>query len=129
MEKYFYTVDELRKFLHHLKKGNIRKAYVLFRLLAYSGMRNSEALALTWEDIFFNSNTIAVYKSIAMDVDNKLYVKSTKTKYRRDLKMDDKTCRFFKIEKTKKKIENKKHLHYTRRIFYLTQTPQQYKNQ
>jgi len=102
MEKYFYTVDELRKFLHHLKKGNNRKAYVLFRLLAYSGMRNSEALALTWEDIFFNSNTIAVYKSIAMDVDNKLYVKSTKTKYRRDLKMDDKPCRFFKIEKTTK---------------------------
>lgn len=49
----FYTREELIEFLSCFEKENNVKAYTLFRLLAFSGMRKGEALALKWKDISF----------------------------------------------------------------------------
>lgn len=46
----FYTKDELKYFLECFEKESNFKAYVFFRLLAFSGMRKQEALALTWNE-------------------------------------------------------------------------------
>lgn len=52
-EDNFYTKHELTQFLNYLEKGNEPKTYYLFRVLAYTGMRKSEDLGHTWNDINF----------------------------------------------------------------------------
>ncbi|MEK4486938.1 site-specific integrase [Psychrobacillus sp. FSL H8-0484] len=99
----FYTREQLIEFLSCLEKENNTKAYTLFRLLAFSGMRKGEALALTWNDLNFTTNEIRIYKAIARGKDNRLYEKSTKTGTVRTIKMDDKTMAILKDWKKKQK--------------------------
>lgn len=64
----FYTHDELNNMLYKLKDyGDTYSKQILYtiiRLLAYSGMRVSEALALTWDDIDFEQNTVNIDKTV-----------------------------------------------------------------
>lgn len=88
----FYSKDELIYFLNCLEKEKNFKAYAIFRLLAFSGMRIGEALALTWNDVNFKDNEIRINKSVARGKDGRLYAKTTKTKKSiRTIKMDEKT--------------------------------------
>lgn len=102
-EENFYTREQLNEFLTYLKRESNQKAYVLFRLLAYSGMRRGEALALTWDDLNFGSNELRINKGLSLGKDNRLYVKSTKTGIARTIKMDDKTMTVLKVWKKKQK--------------------------
>lgn len=52
---------------------------VLFTLAIYSGLRKGELLALTWEDVDFENNTVAVTKSAAV-VGGQQIVKMPKTR-------------------------------------------------
>ncbi|MBM7666105.1 integrase [Solibacillus kalamii] len=79
------------------------KAYALFRLLAFSGMRKGEALALTWNDLNFTSNELRINKAISRGKDNQLYMKTTKTGVARSIKMDDKTMAVMKEWKKQQK--------------------------
>lgn len=79
------------------------KAYTLFRLLAFSGMRKGEALALKWKDINFTDNEIQINKAISRGKDNQLYEKSTKTGVARKIKMDQRTMVILKSGKRNKK--------------------------
>lgn len=74
----FYNKDELKKFLDVAKDTDLKK-YTLFRLLAFSGMRIGECLALTWHDLDYKNNTIAINKTLAR-VKNKLVIQTPKTK-------------------------------------------------
>lgn len=77
----FYTKAELLHFLKCMEEENNFNAYILFRILA-----------LTWEDINFKDCEIRINKALSRGKDNRLYVKTTKTKSsRRTLKMDEKT--------------------------------------
>lgn len=84
----FYTREQLLTFLSCLKQEQNFKAYTLFRLLAYSGMRKGEALALTWKDLNFKTNEIRINKALSRGKNNRMYVKSTKTGISRTIKMD-----------------------------------------
>jgi integrase len=99
----FYTREQLVEFLTCLEKESNFKAYTLFRLLAFSGMRKGEALALTWNDLNFKTNELRINKAIARGKNNQLYVKSTKTGIARTIKMDDKTMTVLKEWKKKQK--------------------------
>lgn len=92
----FYTKEQLNEFLNCLEQENNFKAFVLFQLLAYSGMRKGEALALTWRDINFTTNEIRINKAISRGKNNALYVKTTKTGIARTIKMDLKTMAILK---------------------------------
>ncbi|MCM3358680.1 site-specific integrase [Psychrobacillus sp. MER TA 171] len=83
----FYTKEQLIEFLTCMKKESNTKAYVLFHLLAFSGMRKGEALALTWRDIDFTKNEIRINKAISRGKNNQLYVKTTKTGVARTIRM------------------------------------------
>lgn len=47
----FFTEEGLILFLEKAKDHLNHKAFVLFRLITYTDMRKSEALALTWNDV------------------------------------------------------------------------------
>ncbi len=99
----FYTREQLIQFLTCLEQESNYKAFALFRLLAFSGMRKGEALALTWNDLNFTTNELRINKALSRGKDNQLYVKSTKTGVARTIKMDDKTMAILKEWKKKQK--------------------------
>ncbi|MDF2065108.1 tyrosine-type recombinase/integrase [Bacillus sp. Cr_A10] len=102
-----YTKEQLITFLQCMKQESNTKAYTLFHLLAYSGMRKSEALALTWKDIDFNINEIRINKALGRGKENKLYIKPTKTGNPRTIKIDSTTT---SILKEWKKQQRQNHL-------------------
>lgn len=57
----YYSLEELEEFLEAASKVS-RKGYIYFRLLALTGLRRSEALALTWQDV--TPETISVNKTL-----------------------------------------------------------------
>lgn len=74
----FWTIQEFKKFLKLFKEDeyNIK---LLFIVLFFTGVRLGEALALTWKDIDFSSNTIHITKSV-YESKGKRYINGTKTK-------------------------------------------------
>ncbi|MEE6692809.1 tyrosine-type recombinase/integrase [Lactiplantibacillus plantarum] len=97
----FYDKKELRMFLSALDQedaehGNY-KADTLFRVLAFTGIRKGEALALTWDDIDFQQRTITINKRLTRGEHARLYVQTPKTKNsNRIIDIDDNTIRVFK---------------------------------
>ena len=77
----FYTKEELQHFFSCLQQetGLSRKWFVLFRLLAFSGMRIGEALALQWNDIDFTNETVTINKTVARGENNALIIQTPKT--------------------------------------------------
>ena len=59
----FWTVKEFKHFLT-LFNDDEYNIKLLFTVLFFTGLRLGEALALTWQDIDFSSNTIHITKSV-----------------------------------------------------------------
>lgn len=76
----YYNKEELQHFLDCIKSDGFARWNALFRLLAFTGFRKGEALALEWKDIDFNQSTVTVNKTLARGEDNKLIIQSPKTK-------------------------------------------------
>lgn len=76
----FWTVEELNLFLRLAEEHLNPMWFAFFRLLAFSGMRLSEALALTWADVDFKENTVSVTKSLSRGVTKAIIVEAPKTK-------------------------------------------------
>lgn len=74
----FWTVEEFQRFLtlFEPEEYNIK---LLFTVLFFTGLRLGEALALTWQDIDFLSNTIHITKSIYVNKGIS-HISTTKTK-------------------------------------------------
>lgn len=62
-EKYMER-DELLLFLHAAKFKGLERDYVIFFLLANTGLRAGELCALKWSDIDFNEQIISITKTI-----------------------------------------------------------------
>ncbi|QZN88061.1 site-specific integrase [Vagococcus lutrae] len=75
----FYTKEELNEFLDYVKEDLDFNWYVYFRILAYSGARKSEILALKWSDIDFDTSTLNINKTLTRGLNNKIIVQPTKT--------------------------------------------------
>ena len=58
----FYSKDELKKFLKLVSKTKDLEKITLFRLLAFTGARKGEILALEWND--WTDNTLDINKAI-----------------------------------------------------------------
>lgn len=65
LEKY-----QLLDFLQTASEKGITPDYPLFTLLAYTGLRIGEALALTWEDIDFKQHVVKVSKTLYNSTNN-----------------------------------------------------------
>ena len=101
----FYSKEELNKFLKCAKERKFQY-YVFFRLLAYSGMRKGEALALTWNKVDFLHGAIRVDKSVSKGINNRLYISTPKTKGSvRTIGLDKKTIGVLKQWRRKQQKE------------------------
>lgn len=99
----FFNKEELREFLSFIKAHRSYYDFAMFRLLAYSGMRKSELMALTWSDINFFNNTVRINKSLA-EYDGGVHVTTPKTKNSiRKLMMDKVTMDILKKRKSEQK--------------------------
>lgn len=101
----YYNRDELKKFLDVAKDIDLKK-YTLFRLLAYSGIRVGECLALTWHDLDFKNNTVNINKTLAR-INNGFKIQIPKTKSSiRKISLDVETIQVLK----KWQLEQRKQL-------------------
>ena len=92
----FYDKDELNKFLSCAKEYNFRY-FVYFRLLAYTGMRKGESLALKWSDIDFETNTISITRNVTTGLNNRPYISNGKTANSvRRIPVDSETMNYLK---------------------------------
>ena len=90
----FYTKQELNTFLGRVKQQENKKIYACFRLLAYSGIRKGELLALTWGDVDFKGKTLNIDKALTNRINGSVYVGRPKTTASiRKIALDDLTLK------------------------------------
>lgn len=101
----FYNTDELKHFFDCVKDYGNMKYLAFFRLLAFTGMRKGEALALNWSDIDFNKKQVHITKGVVLDENEIPMISTTKTKKSvRTVSLDDEslaTLRKWKLEQAK----------------------------
>lgn len=76
----FYNTDELKHFFDCVKDYGNMKYLAFFRLLAFTGMRKGEALALNWSDIDFEKKLVYITKGVVLDENEIPMISTTKTK-------------------------------------------------
>lgn len=106
-----FTREELGKFLDTIKKP-VKHAkyqhsiqyYVLFSLLARTGLRIGEALALTWNDIDFEKGVLTVNKTLVYPLNSAPYISTPKSKKsERTIKLDAHTVKLLKKQRINRK--------------------------
>lgn len=101
----YYTKDELKQFLEIVDSYNNIEWKVLFRLLAFTGARKGEILALTWNDINFSENTIDINKTLA-STKTAVVIQTPKSKSSiRNVSIDTETARLLRLWKLKQREE------------------------
>ncbi|WP_144518679.1 tyrosine-type recombinase/integrase [Bacillus thuringiensis] len=96
--------EELAYFLQVAKEKGLDNDYVFFSVLAYSGLRAGELLALKWTDVNFENNTIKITKTLYNPNNNgqHYHLLTPKTKGSiRTIKMDDGIIKLLKSHKAK----------------------------
>lgn len=79
----YFNKPELQRFFEcstvEAERTNNLLYHTLFRLLAFSGMRKGEALALTWNDLDFKNEAVTINKTLTRGLENKLIIQTPKT--------------------------------------------------
>lgn len=75
----FLTKEELKEFLKLAQTTTLSYFFPLVHLMAYTGLRQGEALALKWSDIDFENKKITVNKT-AVRIKEKQTIQTPKTK-------------------------------------------------
>lgn len=98
----FYNKEELELFFISLEKMDNKKNLALFRLLAFTGARVGEILALEWSNIDFKASTVTINKTLTRGLNNRLMVDIPKTKKSvRTISIDPKTLNILRLWKSK----------------------------
>ncbi|MDH6363703.1 integrase [Enterococcus sp. PF1-24] len=92
-----YTKNELNAFLNIVSSKYSLQLYAMFRILAFTGLRKGELLALRWKDINFSAKTLSVKQTLTTVKDWKLDFQTPKTaKSSRTISIDDETIHTIK---------------------------------
>lgn len=101
--KNYFELDELKCFLKLIKQNYPEQDYIFFRMLAFTGMRKSEAMALCWNDIEFKNKMLSINKTVTI-VNNQTAISTPKTKAsKRYISLDPRTIADLKIWKLSQK--------------------------
>lgn len=76
----FWDKSQLKTFFSYIDPSKELERYTLFRLLAFTGIRRGECLALTWDDIDTKNSTLNVNKTLTQGAKGKQIIQATKTK-------------------------------------------------
>ncbi|HFI0683339.1 TPA: tyrosine-type recombinase/integrase [Streptococcus suis] len=83
----YYSKEELQTFLDLIKEDTMY--YTIFRILAFTGIRKGELMALQWKDIDFKENSLSISKTVTYGEKGKQIIGPPKTpSSRRTIKMD-----------------------------------------
>lgn len=105
-ERNFWIKDEVKRFLALTKEAFIYRDYVLFHLLIFTGGRKGELLALTWDDIDFEANSLRLWKTLFYS-DGQYHFQTPKTgQSRRVISLDILTLSLLKKWRIRQKEEN-----------------------
>lgn len=93
----FWTKTQLTKFFSYIDPVEEAEKYTLFRVLAFTGIRRGECLALTWQDINFKQGTLSITKTVAQGMRGKQKIQPPKTaKGKRTIMLDPTTLSHLK---------------------------------
>lgn len=93
-EENFYSKEELQRFLNLAREQMPFRFYVFFYVLAFTGMRRGEALALLKTDIDFAKKQISITKTMSRDESSGKIINNTKTSEgNRIIDIDDSTLK------------------------------------
>ena len=92
----FLTKEELKEFLKLASNATLPYFFPLVHLMAYTGLREGEALALKWSDIDFEGMKVSVNKT-AVRIEGKEHLQTPKTKNsKRVISIDSNTLSILK---------------------------------
>lgn len=101
----FYEKEDLIYFLKCMKNKYAYQRYAFFFLIAYTGLRKGEVLALTWKDINLKNKTLSVTKTLATGKNSKLIIQKPKTKNSiREISLDPSTIEVLMEWKQRQRI-------------------------
>ncbi|WP_404407646.1 tyrosine-type recombinase/integrase [Jeotgalibacillus malaysiensis] len=98
----FLEKDELTVFLDTAREKGLDKDYAIFSFIAYTGLRLGETIALKWDDLDFENNTVKVTKQIYNPTNNqhKYKILTPKTRHSiRTLEVDESIMQLLKKHK------------------------------
>ncbi|ARW21636.1 site-specific integrase [Levilactobacillus brevis] len=75
----FWTKAQMVHFFSYIDPVESAEKYTLFRVLAYTGIRRGECLALTWQDINFSQATMTISKTVTQGHGGKQIIQPPKT--------------------------------------------------
>lgn len=101
----FYTREELKLFLNLLYNEESFKYFMMFRLLAFTGIRKGELLALFWSDIDFEEETLRIRKTLAETKGKRLLQTPKSPASRRVISLDQTTLSVLEKWRTLQKEE------------------------
>ena len=99
----YYNKEELQTFFQLVENTDNIKVFAMFRVLAFTGIRQGELLALTWEDIDLENLTIDINKTIAVTGQGVQIQTPKSNRSIRKISIDMKTASILKKWKLKQK--------------------------
>lgn len=113
-ENNFFSKEELKQFMDASKATLSPMWFTFFRVLAFSGFRKSEALALTWHDVDFKESTISITKAVARGDKGRILIQTPKNKSSvRTISMDAVTMNILKDWRKEQAVTMLKYGHNT----------------
>lgn len=100
----YYNRHQLQEFLDIVKQDYPDPLYLMFRILAFTGLRKGELQALRWKDIDFANGTLSVKQTLATVENWQLVFQPPKTrKSVRTMSLDNETLKLIRQWKIRQK--------------------------
>ncbi|MFI8712948.1 site-specific integrase [Brevibacillus brevis] len=107
----YFTREQLERFLEcvntpmkNAKYQHSIQYYALFTLMARTGLRIGETLALTWDDLDFDAKTLTVNKTLVYPLNSQPYLSTPKSKNsERTIKLDEITLKLMRSHRINQK--------------------------